>query len=423
MRLPEGLVPELDAWVQDGVISGEQRRAILARYDTPETAAQQASAVLTWLAVIVAGIGAVVLVAWNWTAIPAPVKIALSVIPMVGLYAASAIAARAGREVIAERLALLAAIFAGAVLFATNDVFHVDPQRTYTLLLWAGVLAATAVLTPSALIAGLGTAVAAWWIVVSGGMPPPLWWFLAVWPALALAVERVPNRWAAGGVTLAFGCWAFFAVLGVWNDRVAIAAIGAVLASNWLYTLAQAPGARRPAFARATPALVLTLLGLALLLPSGSHRATGDWRLVTDSVWPALALLAAVAAGTFWNVSRFGSWRSRPAGLTILAVLWLVSWVALPGTVRASAAFQWTWTAVFSGAMIHLGAAAVRDAARTRDVGLFIVGLASVVVFVIVRVVDARSLIVSGLMLIASAALLWWLARLWVRPGTIVEAS
>jgi len=65
----------------------------------------------------------------------------------------------------------------------------------------------------------------------------------------------------------------------------------------------------------------------------------------------------------------------------------------------------------------------VRDAARTRDVGLFIVGLASVVVFVIVRVVDARSLIVSGLMLIASAALLWWLARLWVRPGTTVEAS
>jgi hypothetical protein len=47
MRLPEGLLPELDAWVQDGVISGEQRRPILARYDTPETAAQQASAVLT----------------------------------------------------------------------------------------------------------------------------------------------------------------------------------------------------------------------------------------------------------------------------------------------------------------------------------------------------------------------------------------
>jgi uncharacterized membrane protein len=423
MRLPQGLITESEAWQRDGLITGEQRRAILARYDTAAAGADQASAVLTWLAVIVAGIGAVILVAWNWTDIPASVKVLVSAGAMLGFYAWSALAARARRDVLAERLALVGALLAGGVLFVTADVLHADPQRTYALPLWAAVLAATAALTPSALAALVGTAVAAWAMLIGGGTPPPPWWFLAVFPALAVAVERAPNRWAAGGVTLGFGVWVFFVVLDVWNDQPVAPAIGAVLAATWLYTLALAPDARRPAFARATPALVLTLLGLAFLLPSGSHRTMSDPRAAADRIWPAVALLAALASATVWNVGRTGAWRSRPAGLTALAVLWIIAWFTLPAAWRASTPLQWMWTAVFSGAMIHLGAAAVRDGARTRDVGPLVVGLASVVIFVIVRVVDARSLVVSGSMLIASAILLWWLARLWVRPGARRMAS
>jgi hypothetical protein len=338
--------------------------------------------------------------------------------PMAASYVAAALAARARRDVSAERLALLTALFAGGVLFVTDDLVHLDPQRTYTLPLWAGVLAATAALTPSAWTAVVAVAVAAWAMLIAAGAPPPPWWCVAVWPALALAVERVPNRWAAGSVTLGFGFWVFFAVLGVWNDQPTVPAIGVVLAANWLYTLACSSAARRPAFARVTPALVLTMLGLALLLPSGSHRTMTDWRLAADRVWPAVTLLAALAGATFWNVSKSGAWRSRTAGLTAIAALWLVLWFTLPAQLRSSTALQWTWTAIFSGAMIHLGAAAVRDAARSRDVGQLVVGLLSVVIFVIVRVLDARSLVVSGSMLIASAILLWWLARLWVRPST-----
>jgi uncharacterized membrane protein len=416
MRPPEGLVAESESWCRDGLISEEQRRAILARYDV-DTGAAQASRILRWLALIVAGIGVVVLVAWNWTAIPPAVKIVGTVGPMIGLYAAAAAAARSGRRARTEGLAVAAALFTGAVLFVTDDLLHVDPARTSTLLLWSAVLAATAALSPSAVAAGVGSAVGAWWILVTAGAPPPPWWFLAVWPALAIAVERVPNRWAAGGVALVFGFWVFFAVLDVWNDQAAVPSIAAILAGNWLYTLSRAPAAGRPAFARTTPALVITLLGLAFLLPSGSHRGMTDWHLAADRVWPPLVLMAALAGATLWNVARLRAWRSRPAGLTMLSVLWLAAWFLLPGASRTNAALQWTWTAIFSGAMIHLGAAAVRDAARARDVGQFAVGIAAVLIFVAVRVVDARSLAVSGLMLVASAMLLLWLARLWVRPA------
>lgn len=418
MRPPRGLVAESESWRRDGLITEEQRRAILARYDL-EIDAAEASRVLAWLALMVAGIGVAVLAAWNWIAIPGSVKVLLTAVPMIGLYAAAVAAARNGLRGRAEGLAVAAAMFAGAVLFVTDDLLHIDPARTSTLLLWSAVLAATAAQTPSAVAAGAGTVVAAWWILVTAGAPPPPWWFLAVWPALAIAVERRPNRWAAGGVALVFGFWVFFVVLDVWNDHPAVPAIAAVLAGTWLYSLSLGPPGRRPAFARTTPALALTLLGLAFLLPSGSHRTMMDWRLAADRIWPPAALMAALAGATLWNVAHLRAWRSRAAGLTILCALWLAAWFLLPATLRSGAALQWTCTAIFSGAVIHLGAAAVRDAARARDVGQFAIGIAAVLIFVAVRVVDARSLVFSGLMLIASALLLFWLARLWVQPAAL----
>src|SRR5262245_35731816 len=125
MRRPDWLVSESEAWQRDGLIDEGQRREILARYSDAPSAADRAASALTWLAVIAAGIGAVVLVAWNWTSIPSIVKVFMSAGPMVGLYAAGMRAARSGRAVLAERLALGGALFAGGVLFLTEDFVHI----------------------------------------------------------------------------------------------------------------------------------------------------------------------------------------------------------------------------------------------------------------------------------------------------------
>jgi len=423
MRLPTWLVTESEAWQRDGLITDEQRRAILARYAPSPNASQQASSAITWLAVLLAGIGAIVLIAWNWTAIPASVKVLLSAGPMLGLYAAAAASARTGRDVRTERLALLAALFAGGVLFVIDDLFHVDPQRADTLLLWAVMLAATAVLTPSALIAAVGAVVLGWWVLAMGDSGPGPWWFLAIWPMLVMTVERAPNRWVAGGLTVIFGFWALLAVLSVWPDQPAVAGIGVVLAGTWMDTLARGPAARRPAFARATPALVIALLGMTLLMVSGAHRAMADWHLSAGSSWPGIVLIAGLVCGTGLNAWRTSAWQSRPAALTALCTAWLIVWFALPGPLRTNVYLQWTWTTLFSAAVILTGASAVREAARTRDLGQFILGLLGVVAFVIVRVLDAPSLVVSGLMLLASAFVLWWLGRMWTRPAATGGAS
>lgn len=421
---PDWLAAESDIWRRDGLINDDQRRAILARYAAPAPADDRtAASVLTWLAVLAAGMGAVVLVAWNWASIPDTVKGLITAGPMIALYAAAVIAARTGRQVRAERLALLAALFAGGALLVTEDLVHLNPARAQTALIWAAVLGVTALLTPSALTAAVGAVVLLWWLVSATDSGAGPWWFLAVWALLAAAVERAPIRAIASAVGLAFGVFVFFAILHVWQDQPVIPAIGLVLAGAWLDSFARAADRRHPAFAQRAPALVVTMVGLIVLSVSEAHRAMTDWRLVSGSIWPGAALLAALAGGIAWNLRLSGGWRSRPAALAALAVPWLLSWMAWPAAARASGWGQWLWTWTFSAALVLVGASAVRDAARLRRVSEFAIGLLCVLAFVIVRVADARSVVTSGLMLLASAALLWWLGRMWARPHRPGAAS
>jgi hypothetical protein len=74
------------------------------------------------------------------------------------------------------------------------------------------------------------------------------------------------------------------------------------------------------------------------------------------------------------------------------------------------------WTGLFGAAAVLCGASAIRGAARTRDLGQFVIGVLAIIVFVVVRLADARSLAVSGVMLLAAAVVLWWSARAWARP-------
>lgn len=416
MRRPDWLVSESEAWQRDGLITADQRREILARYSDAPSAADRAASALTWLAVIAAAIGAVVLVVWNWTSIPAPVKVLMSAGPMVGLYAAALRAARSGRSVLAERLALGGALFAGAVLFLTEDFVHIDPQHTVTALLWAAMLAVTALLVPSAIVAAVGLAVSIWWIVAAGDAGSGIWWFALVWPLFAAALERAPNRWVAGGATFTLGVWVFFAMVTVWPDHAIVPALAVLMTANWIDLLAHAPAARRPAFARSTPALAVMLLVFLFLLPLEAHETMADWQAWTGAPLPAAALVVCLVMATAWIALRDGAWRSRPVVLGSVAAFWLIAWLTMPADVRSGTAMPWLpwlWTIVFSAASVLAGASIVREATRRRDLVSFVIGMLMVIAFVIIRVVDARSLMVAGALLLAAAAGLWWLARSW----------
>jgi uncharacterized membrane protein len=419
MRLPHRLGRELDAWHRDGLISDDQRHAILARYESDASASSQVSSTLITLAILAAGAGVVSLLAWNWNAIPPLVKTGGAIALVAASYAAAAVKARAGKDQHAEWLAFFGALLSGGALFVGAEMVHADPERTGILLLWSIVLASTAWLTPSTLSAGTATSVLVWWMLVTAGSPPAPWAFLLVWPMLAAAVERVENRVAAGGVAIAFGCWAFFFSFGVWGESggAPVAAfVVALLSGAWLDALAHTDQPRRPAFARATPALAVVLLSLVWLLPSGFHREMSDWHDTSANAWPVLALIGSLAVMTIrLSVTRAG-WRWRSIALALLSLTWLLTWLVMPVAHRASGITRWTWTAIFSGAMVWIGSLAVRDASTTGDRGVLGLGVLAILSFVVIRAVDTQGrLPVQAALLLALAALLVWLARRWSR--------
>jgi uncharacterized membrane protein len=419
MRPPPWLGTETDAWQRDGLITDEQRRAILARYEPEAGESQRAATMLVWLALLMGGVGVTVLLAWNWTAIPQLAKILLTFGSVAASYGAAAIAARGGHQLRAERLAFFGALISGAALFVSTEIVHMDADHTSLLLLWAIVIAATGLLVSSALTAAAGAFVITWWMLVTAGSVPGPWWFLLVWPMLALTIERDRNRVVAGAVALAFGFWAFFVTLSVWGEAGGPPVAGfvvALLSGAWLDALAHGPIERRPEFASVTPALAVIFLSLVWLLPSDFHRELRDWHMASGSVWPVFVLIASLVVMTVRTLAANRQWRSRPMALVLVASIWILAWVLLPGAFRSGNLAQWTWTAVFSATMVLVGTSAVREAAATRDRGMLTLGLLSVLTFVVVRVIDnSGGVLVQALLLLTMAAVLWWLARMWSR--------
>lgn len=397
------------------MISDDQRRAILARYRSAFTPAQLVSRTLLWLAVVSGGVGMALLLAWNWRAIPSVVKVAAATTLTAGAYGAAALFSRRGKVAECEYAALLAALLAGGALVVWVEAAGADPLTASITLWWSGVLAITAAIVPSAVIAVAGTVVAVWWLLLTGGTREAPWAFLLVWLVLALAVQRDRNHHAAGGVAFAFGVWSFFAALAAWRDQGANTPVfvTALLTGAWLDALAHAPDDRRPAFARVTPALAVVTLAVTMLLPSGSHRAVPDAQLATANAWLVLAYLAAVAASTIYLSVARGAWRWRPLLIVAAGLGWLVTWLAPPGGHDVGPVGRWTWTLVFSAAAVIAGSSAIREFYLSRDRGVFAFGILLVLLTIGVRAADSATggIAAQAGILLGAAGLLAWLAR------------
>lgn len=416
MRVPLWLGRELASWERDGLISEDQRRAILSRYRSPLTTPQLVSRTLIWLAVLSGGVGLVLLLAWNWRAIPTVVKVATATTLTAAAYGAAVLFSRRGKAAECEYAALLAGLLSGGALVVGVEAAGADPFKTPVTLWWSGVLAITAAVVPSGVVALAGTAVAVWWLLINGGTREAPWEFLVVWPVLAMAVQRDRDRFAAGGVAFSFGVWSFFAALAAWRDQGANTPVfvTTLLTGAWLDALAHAPDDRRPAFARITPALAVITLAMTMLLPSGSHRALPDARLATANAWLMLAYLAAVAVSTTYLSIAQGAWRWRPLLIAAACLGWLVTWLAPPGGHNVGPIGRWTWTLIFSGIAVMAGSSAIREFYISRDRGVFVLGVLLVLLTIGVRAVDsaAGGIAAQAGILLAAAALLAWLAHM-----------
>jgi len=423
MRRPEWLTRESERWQTDGVITPEQRQAILDRYpDTPEKDEQLTARLLVWLAWLVAGFGLILLVTWNWAGIPDSLKVAGTSIVALALYGAAWRASCRGANGHAEWLAFGGALAAGAVTAAVTDLLSLPPTNTLPLLFWALAIAVTALVAASPITTALGAGVLAFWAMTDAGRPPAPWAFMFVFPFLAVALERRSNAYAAGAATLAFGVWVPLVGIDTWRESLIPGAM-LLAAGGALDAWAHFPEGRRPAFARATPALALIVAGLVFLGVAALHHSALP-ALAGDplAVWPTLTLLGALTVVALWPSAAQRAARWRPMAFGVLVVVWMVTtWVA-SGRTPAPPWWAWTWTTLMSVALVALTVSAVREGVDTRNRGLSLVGVSAMIALVIMHFTgEETSIGRSALVLFVAAGVLWWTSK--TARGNTARAS
>ncbi len=421
MGRPEDLRRETERWVADGVISPEQRQAILDRYPDKEPGKEEdeqlSARTLVWLAWLVAGFGFVLLVAWNWTLFASGYKVGGATVVALVLYGASWYSDRHEADRRAELLAFAGALATGAAIVATTELLALPRTNTWPVLFWAMAIALTALVAASPIVTTFGAAVLLFWGLTDTGSPPAPWAFMLVFPVLAVAAERRSRQYSAGAVSLALGVWIVLVGLDTWRSPFT-PGVMAIVAGSVIDRWAHLPADRRPAFAHVIPALALAGLGLAFLGGAALQGAApptlwGELGLVL----PGAVLVVALTTLALWPAGAQPEPRWRPQVLGGLVVLWIATVLAAGGQEVVPTWWTWTWTLLPSIALVALTISAVREGVRARNLGLFAVGVLAMVALVVMHFSgETNRAGRSAVVLFAAAGVLWWVSRT-LRPA------
>ena len=233
------LFSETERWAQARLITAEQAAQIRALYAEPESRTPWGLLLFTGLGAVVLGLGVILLLAYNWDAIPRFGKLALIFGSVLGAHAGAARLRQLDgwRPLVGEAVALLGTMLYGAGIWLVAQVYNIDEHYPNGFLYW-----------------GLGALAMAW------------------------AMDSVPQAIAAAVVLT---CWGCAEVFGFHN---------AIDSAWWLVALGVGALAWRKRSAVLWSVVLASLYVLIL-----SHA--GFWGDESGVYFSALALSVAVIAG------------------------------------------------------------------------------------------------------------------------------
>lgn len=166
-EMREWLQAEMAAWQQQQVITADQATAILGQYESENSTKQRQQNVyliaLGGIAALMFAASVLLLVSFNWQAIPAAGKLAIIFGALIGIYAAGAGCWRAGYPRLAEVIFFFAALMYGASIWLIAQVFHMSAHYPDGYFWWAvGVLPLALILDTLPLHALFAVLLAAW---------------------------------------------------------------------------------------------------------------------------------------------------------------------------------------------------------------------------------------------------------------------
>jgi uncharacterized membrane protein len=131
---------EMSEWQRDGIIDSSQAEAIMKRYGVEKKTYKPGNVIsaISTLAVILIGVGIILFFASNWERIPDSIKILLLLAATFASYYAGYVMKfekknypRAGHALI-----FLGSILVGASIFLTGQIFNINMDAHWLVLLW-----------------------------------------------------------------------------------------------------------------------------------------------------------------------------------------------------------------------------------------------------------------------------------------------
>ncbi len=378
----EWLRQELVRWQHEGLISNDQALRILGTYQGQEAlivrtqTQRRIVAVLAALGAILVGLGVILFFASNWEAIPQWNRFAIILISTAGAYALGyRLRFSRGYVGVGSAVLLLGALLYGAGIFLVGQIFNVEAEPHYGLLLWAIGILPLGYLLPLNGIITLGAVVVTAWVLVVSVLGPERYGFYdALLPirttlAAGIALYGLGQLHIRHPATKAFG-------------RPYLV-IGALVAFSVFYTY------------------VLSVTSLGGLAVAG-RSLPGPLALLQ---FGTLLLAVVILLGNF-VLDPDRAWGSMEAAA--LVILLVVPWMTPPGIRNVAAAAgdgsqRLTWLLVsnllFFGAC--LGAAVLGVHRRDRalvNIGLvfFAIGVATRYIDIIGKILNTSLFFIGG---------------------------
>ena len=403
------LQAESARWRDDGIVNAAGRERLIAGYEA-EPARNRGMIALVIVAVLIGGIGLLLLIGYNWDRIPSFVKVTILVGAVAAAFSGAAAAYARLRPTIGETLAFSGTVLLANAIWLVAQVLHIQGHFPDAFL-WSAIgCLVTAWLVRSRWI-GVEAAilVVAWLIAENTFFPRPLYVFLVLGTVgIWLAYEL---RSAAMLRILAFGAalWVLFATIGDNGAKLAPAAVG--LTGCALYAAGRwhnEDSKMRPAWQQT--GIVVLLLVLIALMIGGTHEELAEQSVTARSLVIALTMAVAAVSAVPKPVQSAADNAVLEAGS--LMVMWAgLLWIT---SGMASASSQLYAVVAFSLLTVVMAASLVRSAfVSDRRFDLYL-GVLFALAFIVVRWTSLiQNMMWSGLFLLLTGGGLLAIAWFW----------
>lgn len=415
------LQAESGRWVAEGALDEPSRARILSQYDTQHSP-HRGTMALTLIAVLMCGIGVLLVIGYNWDRISSAVKVAMIMTSVAAAFGGAALAYARRRRALGEVLAFAGTLLFGNGIWLIAQVLHIQGHFPDAFL-WFSIGALSAAFLVESVAIGVGAAVLAsiWIISEASFFPHIIYPFLILWPCAVWAAYRLGSTVMVRILGLAAALWVGIATvnqshMSAWPGAVMLTACGLYAIGRWHDETSEMGNAWRMS------GLGVLLIVIMPLMASGLYSdidkgAAGSSIAITAAV----AMAALSAAG---RPVRIPGDRGVEAA-AIVAVVWT-------GAVSSGLLGRGWWlttgsTIAFSAVSLLLCVTLIRSAFRSNRTADLAFGVLFGLAFLIVRWTSViENLLWSGLLLLVTGGGLLFVARQWLRrdrPGLAGRTS